>query len=318
MHHRVGSGDFSTDSCPAETTPISQSSSIAIGIDIGGGTTRVGAVDLSNATVVASAHAATPAGGAPDRLEATLRELIADVASRGGAPRGRVGLAIPGIRDACGDVMLQAVNLPALANVNVRELARRAGCGEVAIESDVNAAGWAQRRAASFTDPQPARFAYLSLGTGVGGCVILDGAIVRHTRGGPGHLGHLIVDATEAAPRCRCGARGCFEAVLQTARAAGGRLDDSAIERLAPALATLLVDVAHLYAPELISVGGGAIDHAPALVTHAARRFEALHARLAPRKMRISAAPLRSDQAGVIGAALLTRVAADAPVDRPS
>ncbi|GMU83302.1 MAG: hypothetical protein AMXMBFR47_31720 [Planctomycetota bacterium] len=251
-----------------------------------------------------AAQARTPAGGDPAALETTLRGLLAEIA-RSGAPPSRAGLAIPGIRDASGAVMLRAVNLPALANVNLLDLLRRAGCEDAVVESDANAAGWAQWHAASAA-ARIDRFVYLSLGTGVGGCVILDGAIVRHTRGGPGHLGHLIVDTSADAPLCPCGARGCFEAVLQNARSAGGgTLDAAGGERTAAALALLMLDIAHLYAPDRVLLGGGVIDHCPALVDLARDRFTRIQSRIAPPDLALFPAPLPSNDAGMIGAALL-------------
>lgn len=249
-----------------------------------------------------AAQAPTPAGGDPAALETTLRGLLAEI-SRAGASPTRAGLAIPGIRDASGAVMLRAVNLPALANVNLLDLLRRAGCEVAVVESDANAAGWAQWHASS-APARIDRFVYLSLGTGVGGCVILDGEIVRHTRGGPGHLGHLIVDTSADAPLCPCGARGCFEAVVQHERTSGS-LDSAALDRVACALAILLIDLAHLYAPDRVLLGGGVIDHSPQLVAVADQRYQAQRSRIAPAHLEIAAAPLRSDDAGLIGAALL-------------
>lgn len=252
---------------------------------------------------MAAAQAPTPPGGDPAALETTLRGLLADISVRSGASTARIGLAIPGIRDASGAVMLRAVNLPALANVNLFDLLRRAGCEDAVVESDANAAGWAQWHAASAA-ARIDRFVYLSLGTGVGGCVILDGAIVRHTRGGPGHLGHIVVDTSADAPRCPCGARGCFEAVLQHERATGS-LDAGALDSVAGALAILLTDLAHLYAPDRVLLGGGVIDHSPELVERVRQRFDSQRSRIAPPHLTVAAAPLRSDDAGWIGAARL-------------
>jgi predicted NBD/HSP70 family sugar kinase len=160
------------------------------------------------------------------------------------------------------------------------------------VETDANAAGWAQWHA---LDPRPQRFVYLTLGTGVGGCVILDGAIVRHTHDGPGHLGHSIVDTARDAPKCRCGARGCLEALLADANGP-----------LARPLAIALVQIAHLYAPEVIALGGGKVDSAPDLVDRTRAEFEPLKSTLVPREIQLLRAPLSSNEAGVIGAALLT------------
>jgi glucokinase len=155
---------------------------------------------------------------------------------------------------------------------------------------------------------------YLAIGTGVGGCVVLDGQIVRHTHGGSGHLGHLVVDTSSRARRCACGARGCLEAVIggaaldrrlaQAARRGPAGLAD-VYTRAAAGLAVGLVQIAHLYAPDVVLAGGGVIEGEPGLVDAAAQVLVELRGTLVPANLRFERAPLLSADAGVIGAALL-------------
>jgi glucokinase len=216
--------------------------------------------------------------------------------------------------------MQRAVNLPRLESQNLPELflaalpppVRRALLAPLLVETDVIAAGFAQWRAAP-----AARFLYVSVGTGVGGCAILDGQIVRHTRGGAGHFGHVIVDTSGAAPRCGCGARGCLEAVLATLRsqpqplgqpanaADAARSPAAEQEASARALAIALLNLAHMYAPDTIVLGGGVIDHQPELVAAVDAAFAALRGSLVPTPCTVRRASLASNEAGVIGAALL-------------
>lgn len=358
---------------------VSSVSDYAIGIDIGGGTIRAGAVD-SSGTVARLERARTPEKGAPSELAGRVADLCrALVAGLAGATPAAIGVALPGVWDRATGVMQRAVNLPRLEGTNVVELFARACGRSVRVETDVLAAGWAQHRARR---PAVERFVYLSFGTGVGGCVILNGEFVRHTRGGAGHLGHLIVDTSPQAPRCRCGARGCLEALLsgvavERARSGGlrrggrsrwseqrdpGALEantaaarddssmsppadslpashefppapaDSAVElarreslphprgarrhpsrplggralaTLADAVAIGLVQIAHLYAPQVVALGGGVIEHEPQLVVAAREAFACRRGSLAPPEMSIEPAPLGTNEAGVIGAAQL-------------
>jgi predicted NBD/HSP70 family sugar kinase len=77
------------------------------------------------------------------------------------------------------------------------------------------------------------------------------------------------------------------------------------IDRAARALAIGLQQLAHIYAPEVIALGGGVIDHHPELVAQTATHFAEHRSRLIPAALRIIRAPLSTREAGVIGAALL-------------
>lgn len=284
----------------------------AVGIDIGGSTTRAGIVDELGA-VVALASLPTPDAGDPAALAEIVARLVAEVGAHAAATTNRIGIGLPGVREPHTQVMLRAVNLPRLEGVDVRDLFQRRLKCPVSLDTDVNAAGFAQWRSAASLDtaahaPLPNRFVYLSLGTGVGGCVILDGHIVRHTRGGPGHLGHLVVDSSRTAPLCRCGMHGCLEAVVRSLaeRSAGGDLD---LAGLVHGLTIGLVQVAHLYAPDEIRLGGGVIDHHPHIPELARADLSRIGGTLIPPTLRVERASLPSDRAGVIGAALLANAA---------
>jgi glucokinase len=283
----------------------------SVGVDIGGTTVRAGIVDEFG-TVLSLAALPTPPAGEPAALSEIVARLVAEVGAHATATNSRIGIGIPGVREPHTQVMLRAVNLPRLEGVDVRDLFERRLKCPVALETDVNAAGFAQWRSAASLDtaahaPLPNRFVYLSLGTGVGGCVILGGHIVRHTRGGPGHLGHLIVDSTRTAPLCRCGMHGCLEAVVRlfTERGTNGELD---LAGLVHALTLGLVQLAHLYAPDEIRLGGGVIDHHPHIPELARADLDRIGGTLIPPTLRIERASLPSDRAGVIGAALLANV----------
>lgn len=267
----------------------------AVGVDIGGQTVRAGLVSAEG-ELLRRASRPTPGAGEPALLAEAVGALVGEVLA--GTAAARVGVALPGLRDPESGVMLRAVNLPRLEGSNPAELLGAAVGRAVCIESDMNAAGYAQWRRMN----QPARFVYLTLGTGAGAAVILDGAIVRHTRGSGGHLGHLVVDTAADAPRCGCGLRGCVEAVVCGAARTGGA---GWLERAASGLAISLTHLAHIYAPDVIAVGGGVVEHHSGLLAEATQRFQSLRSTLTPRDLQILRAPLLTDDAGVIGAALL-------------
>lgn len=291
-----------------------------LGVDIGGTSIRLAVVSADGA-ICWMRTCPTALDGDPDGLTDNLRRMSAEVSSQGLLPPGPAGVAMPGIWDRRTGVLRRAVNLPRLEGRNLHELFSAALGRPVVLEIDVNAAGWAQwhhRR------PRVARFVYLSVGTGVGGCVVLDGHLVQHTNGGAGHFGFLIVDTAADAPLDRCGVRGCLSAFV-SGSALGlfkncathlgspptGTEESAGSTRAARALAIGLAQLAHLYWPDVICVGGGVIDHRPELLRAASTHFEEFRSHLLPAHLTIERGPLTSDEAGVIGAALLARRARD-------
>ena len=267
----------------------------ALGIDIGGTWVRIARVTPAGETVARS-EAPTPPDGDPVLLSQLLATQVQRI--RPNAPAGdiAIGVAVPGIWDRQTGIMQRAVNLPRLEGRNIRQLFADALGRPVFVATDVNAAAWAQWRALC---PPPQRFVYISIGTGVGGGVILDGQIVGHTHGGPGHLGHLVVDTAPDAPLCRCGCRGCLEALVSGPAIAG----TAQLERAARALAIGLQQLAVLYTPDVIALGGGVIDHQSVLVDQTRLAWAQLRHGLAPPALKIERAPLPADQAGVLGVA---------------
>jgi glucokinase len=286
----------------------------ALGIDIGGTRIRVAAV-TPDGCILARREAPLPPDGDPDplrtRVGALAREIIDELQNEPQA----VGVALPGIWDRRTGIMQRAINLPRLEGVDLRDLFATACGAAVVLDTDVNAAIWGQWHALT---PRPERLVYLSLGTGVGGAVILDGQIVRHTRGGAGHFGFLVVDTSPDAPAGHTGVPGCLSAIAAgpalhpaaSGEADFGALDaeplpEAVLERAAAGLAVACVQLAHIYVPDLILLGGGVIDHHPELVDRARAAFACYTSKLIPADLPIERAPLLTQQAGVIGAALL-------------
>jgi len=138
------------------------------------------------------------------------------------------------------------------------------------LEVDSNAAAWGEHRYGAGQDRS--RMMMLTLGTGVGGGVVCDGVLQRFAGGCAGDMGHLIVEP--GGRRCNCGARGCLEALIGSdglSERAGGRDVRAVIEAAhageREALAVMaetgrllglgLASLAHIFAPQLIIIGGG-------------------------------------------------------------
>jgi len=278
-----------------------QVSTLALGIDIGGTKIRLGLITPSG-DLLAFASAQTPRGGnVADTLRIVVR-LSSDLERRAETQAEAVGVAVAGIRDKEGIRLERAANLPSLEGIDIVELLSGALGRPVRIETDVNAAAYAQWRAIS---PRVARFVYLSLGTGVGGAVIVDGRLVRHTNHGAGHLGFLIVDTRPGAPCDNLGLRGTLSAFVRGQALEREWAGSSARQEVSRALAVGLHQIAVLYAPQVIAVGGGALERYPDVLERAARHVAHMPSLLPRRRPQVMHAPLTADHAGVVGAALL-------------
>lgn len=271
-----------------------------LGVDIGGTTTRVGVV-ADDGCLLTLKSEPTPVEGSPNALARLLKRLREMCEAEQSVSHATVGIALPGIRDPLTNVLQRAVHLPKLEGVNVGDLFSDALGVPVRLEIDVLAAGYGQWIA----EPEhPARFLYLSLGTGVGGCVVIDGAPVRHTNGTAGHFGFMIVDTAPDAPLDEAGLRGTLESYLSGA-AFHEADENQRIDVLPQRLATGLQQLSAIYLPDLIAIGGGVATANPRLIELADEALRRRPYPLRPVRPRVQLARLKSDEAGVIGSALL-------------
>jgi glucokinase len=270
---------------------------LALAVDIGGTSVRVAVIDTEG-RIVAAEKFATPPGGELDPLVGEIGARTESLLTVHRVDVPTVFVALPGrVREADG-IVERAVNLPRLEGQPISAALQMRLQRQVVLRPDVSAAAYAQwKRSPS----APQRFVYLTLGTGVGGCTIIDGHIADFGSRGATHLGHVIVDTAADAAACRCGARGCLEAYVS-----GPALALSGVsERAVRAFGFGLLQIAHLFVPDVIAVGGGAAENFVELLPRAAGAFRRLAGRLVRPELRIEGAPLRSDDAGVIGAGLL-------------
>ena len=297
-------------------------SRIAIGVDIGGTKIAVGAVDEAGAvkarrTVATDAEAGFEAGLA--RLARAVDETMAE-AGVGPAALAGIGLGCPGPFDEESGRIDNFYTLPGWeGNDILSPLVARFGT-PVRLVNDADAALLGEALAGA---ARGARIAVmLTVGTGVGGAALIDGAILRGAKGEHPEIGHLVVDPT--GPECYCGSRGCIEALaagpaLARAGAAHGYADAEAVftaaeagdaparaivARGADAMETGVWSLVHAFLPEVILIGGGMGERHFTLYREAAERAVA-RAVLAPKgAIRVVKAALGND-AGMVGAAAL-------------
>jgi glucokinase len=333
---------------------------VAVGVDLGGTKTLGVAVrsTRAGAQVVASHAVPTPLG-APAQLDAVVElveQLGASVDAGTGAPSDAVptdalpagagarsgagvpvGVAVAGLVDHDGVVRF-AANLPGVLDVGYAAPLRARLPGPVVVDNDANAAAHAELRLGVARD---ARHAVLvTLGTGIGSAVVVDGAVLRGRAGLAGEAGHMVVDPS--GPPCPCGRRGCWErfasgaGLLRLARDAAdaGRLPQvvarvggdptevraehvteaalagdaaavAVIDELAWWVALGLANLVDLLDSELIVIGGGLVAAGEVLLAPVRAAFADLVLGGGHRPpVRIEEAAL-GPSAGAVGAALL-------------
>jgi len=213
--------------------------STLLGVDIGGTNIKIAAVSPGG-RVLARGLIDTPADEGPARAFRAIHAAARTLAGTTGV--AAVGIGCAGLIDARRGVLRESPNLPAWAGAPLAALARRYFSVPVTLENDATSAAFGE----SFVrGARGKNLVAITLGTGVGGGIVVDGSIVRGVSGFGGEIGHMTVDPN--GPRCRCGSRGCLEAyagsygiVAAARRAARAR----AGVRRPPATARAVLDAA--------------------------------------------------------------------------
>lgn len=306
----------------------------AVGVDVGGTKMGAGLVERRG-RIVKDAMVLTPKTG-PFAIIDCIIDLVEEVTS--GVQRSEiagVAIGLPAQVDFIRQEIEFCTNLP-LAGVDVRSLVMSRAKSEVTIDNDGHLAAFGEAR---FGAAKGARdFVMITLGTGVGGGIWVNGEPYRGSRGLGGEIGHTVIDLD--GPPCPCGGRGHLEAFVgrpaieakgrELARTFAGRVvldaaggdpdavtaedvliaarggDHGAREILmdaAEVLGRALVGFVNVLNPRLICIGGGVGESADFMIKRASEvmQGEALAGR---RDVQVVQAVLGND-AGVLGAAAL-------------
>jgi glucokinase len=310
---------------------------LAIGVDIGGTKVAAGVVD-PDGRILARLRRDTPAqdpGEVEDVIADCIRELAADHEVEA------AGLGAAGFVDAARSTVLFAPNL-AWRNEPLRAAVEQRTGLPVVVENDANAAAWAETRfGAGHGQPNTVT---LTVGTGLGGGVVLGGELVRGAFGAAAEVGHMIL-VPDGRP-CGCGLLGCWEqyasgrALVTEARQRAARspeearllleLGDGRPESVTGPMVTMaavagdpvalqafeavgawlgqgMADLAAILDPRVFIIGGGVSEAGELLVGPARTAFQAqLTGRGHRPTAMVRVAELGQD-AGLIGAADLAR-----------
>lgn len=308
----------------------------AIGVDLGGTKMLLGVL-AGDSQVAWESREASTGQGEDELVELLCREIAEARAARAGVEA--IGVGIPATIDHERGLALAAVNLP-IADLPIRDLLQKRSGLPVFVDNDANVAALAEHRFGAGRGTR--NMVMLTIGTGIGGGLILGGEIYRGATGAGAELGHLVIEMDGLPCQGNCPNRGCVEtyasgtALGREGRAAAEREPDSLLgtmladghevdgktvteaalggdetaigvfDLVGSRLGVGLASFANIFEPEVIVVGGGVMA-AGDLLLEPARRELAARALRPMNRTPVVAAELGSD-AGMIGAAAMARV----------
>jgi len=308
----------------------------ALGLDIGGTKLAAGVVD---ATGRVHSFALEPSRGeeGPEAVLARLFDLGTRAVAESGlawSDIGRVGIGCGGPLDVARGVVLSPPHLPGWVDVPVTALAEQAYGRPAVLDNDGTAAAAAEHRYGAGTGTR--NLVYLTISTGVGGGIVIDGRLYRGSMGNGGELGHVTTDCN--GRRCHgCGRLGCLEAYVSgtsiaeraqealaergrdsmlaaideptaadvaAAARAGDALAQEVWDGTTAALACGLTSIVNLFEPELVVLGGGVTRSGDQLLEPVRQAVGTTAMSPAGRSAGIVLSAL-GEQVGVVGAAAI-------------
>lgn len=305
----------STDILSVTSVMSSVAASIAqvIGIDVGGTTIKLGRF-TADGTCLQSLTVATPQPQIPEAVLAVLVDAIARIDST--QETLAIGIGTPGPADAAGRIAKVAINLPGWYDVPLADWLEAKTGKPTIIANDANCAGLGEAWLGAGRCFQ--NFIMLTLGTGVGGAIILDGKLFAGHQGTAGELG--LITLKPDGPMCNSGNQGSLEqytSITAIRRRTGkepeelGALakagDSQALTfwqeygiDLGIGLATLI----YVLAPEAVLIGGGISASAEFFLPSVKAELERRVVPISRLGLEILPAEL-GNSAGIVGAAKL-------------
>jgi glucokinase len=314
-----------------------------VGLDVGGTSMKAGVVEesgraLSAISLPTEAHKGQEFG--LERMCETIRAAVAEAGLKV-EQISAIGVATPGTMDIPAGIILDPPNLKPWQNVPVRQYVQNRFHIPTAFQNDANAAAYGEFWVGAGKDVRS--LVMFTLGTGVGGGIIMDDLIVEGEHSHGAELGHMKIEMTN--PRqCGCGRWGCLEAYASAtavvkrtrealaadrgqsslhtmtlsgdeisskrifdAAAAGDALAETIVEDTAFYLAVGAMNMMHTIDPDMVVYGGGMIAAGEEFLDRIRRHVKELAFPVPAAKTQIRYALLGSD-AGFIGAAACGRL----------
>ena len=181
-----------------------------VGVDVGGTNIKLGVVGPSGKVIVRNSFATKPFASSRIKLIAALsREIEASIITAGLNKRqiAGVGIGLPGLVDYEKGFVRFLPNIPGWQNVHLKSILQKRIKLPVFVDNDVKIITLAESKFGAGRGVK--NLVCLTLGTGVGAALILNGQFYRGEDNAAGELGHMPLN--EHGPKCNCGGFGCFE-----------------------------------------------------------------------------------------------------------
>ncbi len=309
-----------------------------LAIDLGG-TKIIAAIVPHQGQVMAKEYFPTLAGEGAEsvigRILSAIDHLLR-VRNMDSSQLDSISIAAAGAIDFDQGVVTSSPNLPGWHDIPLRDIVKRKHGVNTFLINDANAAALGEHHFGAGRGVN--NLIYLTVSTGIGGGIIINGRLYSGLRGSAGEIGHMTIDVN--GPRCSCGNIGCLEILASgtaVAREAIRRIsqgeessltemvegkienitaekvgvaaqggDSLALEVISKAATYLgvgMVNLVNIFNPEMIIVGGGVAQMGDLLLEPARQVVKERAFQLSARAVRIVSAQL-GDSAGVLGAAV--------------
>ena len=316
---------------------VDEQKTLALGIDLGG-TKILTAVVNDQGKILSRDHSVTPAKKGTEAVFQSILESAGRALNQAGIPAAglsAIGIGAPGISNPETGILFTSPNLPGWHDVPIRDIIERELSTKAFLINDANAAAVGELHFG--TGRGTRNFIYVTVSTGIGGGIIIDGKIYLGSNGMAGELGHMVID--DEGPTCNCGNRGCWETLasgtalareaklrikegaktsilelaggdvekvnaeaIHQAALAGDNLATELIAQTAYYLGVGLANLINIFNPEVIVIGGGLSNIGDMLLKPAIEEAGQKAFKQAYQAVRFTRAELGRDS-GALGAA---------------
>jgi glucokinase len=305
---------------------------LLVGVDIGG-TKILAGVATDQGKLLAREYVATSAEEGP---QAVIGRIVAAIkaVSHGVEGLGGIGIAVAGLVESGEGVVVTSPNLPGWSHVPLGSIVGKELGLPAYLINDANAAALGEHRFGAGRGVS--NLVYVSVGTGIGGGIVIGGRLYTGGLGTAGEIGHMTIETR--GPVCQCGNRGCWETLASgtavarearkrlqagarpslrelagenpeniTAQAVflaaqrGDRVARGIIVRAGTYLGVGLASMVNIFGPELIVIGGGMAQMGDMLLKPALKEMKRRAFETPAQAVRVVPAQLGED-AGVLGA----------------
>jgi len=218
-------------------TTMPEDSELTLGIDLGGSKIITAVVDPQG-EMLSSSESITPTTKEREALIQSILDSAHHALKQAGVAISgirAIGVGAAGISNPEAGILFTSPNLPALRNVLLRDIIQERLGRKTFLINDADAAALGEFYFGAARGVS--NFIYVTLSTGIGGGIVIDGKIYTGAIGAAGEVGHMTID--ENGPNCNCGNRGCWETL-----ASGTALAREAKNRIAGGVRTSILEYA--------------------------------------------------------------------------